>query len=175
MLQIVGIALVVVIIAFLAYVASRPNDFRVHRTTTVNAPPDQIFPLINDFHQWEAWSPFDKRDPAMRRTYSGAAAGTGAVYEWLGNSQVGTGRMEIRETTPPEKVVIDLHFIKPFEGRNVAEFTMIRRDGATEVTWGMYGPLAFVPKAMGVFMPMDRMIGKDFDAGLANLKAVAER
>ena len=171
----VGAALVVVVAGILIYAATRPDTFRVQRTATIKAPPDKIFAMINDLHGWSAWSPYEKKDPAMKRTFSGAASGKGAVYEWDGDNTVGKGRMEITEATPPGKILIKLDFIKPFEGHNTAEFTMVPKEGNTVVTWAMYGPAAFMTKLIGIFMNMDAMIGNDFAAGLANLKVAAEK
>lgn len=175
MLKNIVILVVVVVAAVLAYAATRPDNFRVERTTTINAPPDAIFPLINDYHGWAAWSPWEKKDPAMTRTFSGAASGTGAVYEWSGNSEVGSGRMEITESVPSSKVTLDLHFLKPIEARNTTEFTLADQGGTTTVTWAMYGPSPFISKLMGLLMSMDEMLGGDFEAGLASLKTVAEK
>ena len=169
------IVIVVLIAAFLLFAASRPNGFRVERTTRIKAPPEKIFPLIDNFHDWVAWSPYEKIDPALQRSYSGAERGQGAVYEWQGNNKVGKGRMEITQSSPPAKIVIALHFMKPFEARNTAEFTMAPEGDATSVTWAMHGSSPFMAKVMCIFMSMDNMVGKQFDEGLANLKAVAER
>jgi uncharacterized protein YndB with AHSA1/START domain len=167
--------LVVLIAAILIYAATKPDTFTVQRQTSIKAPPEKIFALINDLRGWGAWSPYEKKDPAMKRTYGGAASGKGAVYAWEGNKNVGKGRMEITDTSPPSKIVIKLDFISPFEGHNIAEFTMQPRGDATTVTWAMYGPSPYMAKLMGTFMNMDRMIGTDFEAGLANMKAIAER
>ena len=167
------LAIAVAIILILA--ATKPNTFSVRRATTVKAPPDKIFGLINDFHQWGTWSPYENKDPAMKRSYSGAASGTGAVYAWEGNKNVGSGRMEILDASAPSKIVIKLDFFTPFEGHNTAEFTMLPQGDATNVTWLMHGPLPFTGKIMHVFINMDRMVGKDFEIGLANLKRLAER
>ena len=175
MLKTIGVVAALAIGGLLAFAASRPNSFRVQRATSINAPPDRIFDLVNDFHRWTAWSPYERRDPAMQRTYGSVTAGKGATYAWAGDKNVGQGEMEITESTPPGKIVIRLHFIKPFEGRNVAEFTMTPRGDSTDVTWAMYGPSTFVTKLMSVFVDLDRMIGTDFEAGLANLKALAEK
>ena len=148
---------------------------RVERSTGINAPADKIFRMINDFHQWSVWSPYEHRDPQMKRTYSGAASGVGSVYEWEGDSNVGQGRMEILQSSPPGKIVIKLDFIKPWEGHNTAEFTLTPRDNGTQVSWLMHGPANFMSKVMGLFMNFDRMIGKDFEAGLEKMKSVAER
>ncbi|MEI7874640.1 MAG: SRPBCC family protein [Alphaproteobacteria bacterium] len=167
--------LVVVVAGILIYAATRPDTFRVQRSATIKAPPDKIYALINDLHLWSGWSPYEKKDPDMKRTFSGAPSGKGAIYEWDGNNNVGKGRMEITNTAPASKVVIKLDFIKPFEGHNTAEFTLEPKGDSTVVTWAMYGPAAFMMKVMGIFMNMDNMIGNDFAVGLANLKAVAEK
>jgi hypothetical protein len=129
--------------------------------------------LISDLHAWSAWNPFEK-DPAMKKTYSGAASGRGAVYEWDGNSQVGAGRMEILDVTP-QKVTIQLDFTRPLEGHNTAELTLVPRGSSTDVTWAMYGPNRYISKVMSVFLNMDTMIGNEFESGLARLKAIAEK
>lgn len=175
MIKIVFIVLVVVIAAILAYAATRPSSFRVQRSASIQAAPEKIFPLIVDFHKWASWSPWEKKDPAMKRTYSGAPSGKGAVYAWEGNKNVGSGRMEITDAPAPSKVTIKLDFIKPFEGHNIAEFTLQPAGGATSVNWSMSGNMAFVMKVFGIFVSMDKMIGNDFETGLANLKAVAEK
>ncbi|TMJ58830.1 MAG: polyketide cyclase [Alphaproteobacteria bacterium] len=178
MLEVVTIIAITVAIAIaivLILAATKPDTFSVRRVTTVRAPPEKIFPLINDFHQWGTWSPWEDKDPAMKRTYSGAGTGKGAVYAWDGNKNVGTGRMEILEVSAPSKIVIKLDFFKPFEAHNTAEFTMLPQGDATSLTWLMHGPAPFMSKVMQVFMNMDKMIGKDFEAGLAKLKKLTER
>jgi len=173
---IVVVALLVVLLAaVLVFAATKPDTFDVQRATNINAPPEKIFPLINDFHRWGAWSPYEKKDPAMKRTLSGAANGEGAVYEWEGDKNVGKGRMEITESSPPARITIKLDFVKPFEAHNIVEFTLKPRGDATNVTWVMHGPAPFISKVMQVFFNMDSMVGKDFETGLANLKAVAEK
>jgi hypothetical protein len=174
MLKIVLIVVAVVIAAVLAYAATRPDTFRVQRALAIQAPPGKIMPLLDDFHNWGSWSPWEKLDPAMKRTFSGAPSGKGAVYAWDGNSKAGAGRMEILDASPSQ-VRIQLDFSRPFEGHNITEFNLAPTGGATNVTWAMQGPSPFMMKVMHVFMNMDRMIGKDFEAGLANLKGVAER
>jgi len=174
MLKIIVIAIVVLLSALLAYAATKPGIFRVQRATSIKAPPERIFALINDFHRWGSWSPWEKLDPAMKRTHSGAASGKGAVYEWEGNGKVGAGRMEITDTSP-SKVIIKLDFIRPFEGHNIAEFSLDAAGDSTGVTWAMHGPNRYLSKLMSVFLNMDRMIGKDFETGLANLKTNAEQ
>jgi uncharacterized protein YndB with AHSA1/START domain len=172
------IAIVILLAAAIAIVlivaARKPGTFSVKRVATMKAAPEKIFALISDFHQWGGWSPWEQRDPAMKRSFSGAERGKGAVYAWDGNRNVGAGRMEILEAEPPSRVLIKLDFIKPFEGHNTAEFTMLPQDGATTVSWVMKGPAPFMAKVMHVFINMDRMIGKDFEAGLANLKTLTE-
>ena len=178
MLKIVAIVVVVVLIVvagILIYAATRPDSFRVQRSASIKAPPEKVFPLISDLKAWASWSPYEKKDPAMKRSFGPVTAGKGATYEWEGDKNVGQGRMEILEATPPGKVVIKLDFLKPFEAHNTAEFTLAPKGDTTLATWAIYGPSAFVTKVMGLFLDMDKMIGKDFEAGLADLKAAAER
>ena len=174
-LVIAAIVVVAVIAAILGLAASKPNTFRVERSTNIKAPPEKIFAIVNDFHNWGAWSPWEKLDLAMHKAHSGAGSGKGAVYEWDGNKKVGQGRMEIVESSPPRKLVIKLDFFRPFTSHNTAEYTFVPQGDATHVTWAMYGPNLFMGKVMCLFMNMDAMIGKDFETGLANLKAVAEK
>ncbi|AKT40530.1 SRPBCC family protein [Chondromyces crocatus] len=171
----IAIIVVVLIVGLLGFAATRPDTMRVERSTRINASPEKIYPHIADFHGWAAWSPFEGRDPAMKRTYSGAPSGKGAVYEYEGNSDVGQGRMEIIETSPPGKITIQLDFIKPFAARNTAEFTLAPSGDTTTVTWAMHGPQSFFAKVMCIFVDMDSMIGKDFEDGLAKLKTLAEQ
>ena len=171
----VVVSIVVLLAAVLAYAATRPDTFRVQRSTSVQAPPEKIFPLVNNFHAWEAWSPYEKLDPTMKRTFSGAPNGKGAAYAWSGSGKAGEGRMEITDTSPPNKILIKLDFTKPFKSSNTTEYTFAPAGDATTVTWAMHGPNLFIGKVMGLFFNMDTMIGKDFETGLANLKAVAER
>ncbi|OLB72288.1 MAG: polyketide cyclase [Nitrospirae bacterium 13_2_20CM_2_61_4] len=175
MFKIIAIVAVVLIVALLGFATTKPDTFRVQRSASIKAPPEKIFPLINDLHSWGAWSPWEKMDPAMKRNFSGAANGKGAVYEWEGNHNVGKGRMEITETSPPSHVVIKLDFIKPFEAHNIAEFMMGSKDDSTNVTWAMHGPTPYMAKVIHIFFSMDSMVGKDFETGLANLKAIAEK
>ncbi|MFB9263735.1 SRPBCC family protein [Bradyrhizobium erythrophlei] len=177
MLEIIAIIAVILAIAIavvLILAATKPDTLRVTRSASIKAPADRIFPLINDFHRWTSWSPYENKDPAMQRTYSGADSGKGAVYAWDGDKNVGAGRMEILEASGPSKIVIKLDFFKPFEGHNTAEFTMLPQGDATNVTWTMYGPAVFMSKVMQVFINLDHMIGKDFEVGLANLKKLTE-
>jgi hypothetical protein len=166
--------LAVAIAGLLGFAATRPNTFRVQRKIGIKAAPDKILSFINDFHRWPVWSPYEKYDAAMQRTYEGAASGPGAVYTWQGNNKVGRGRMEIVETAP-QKTVIKLDFVAPIEAHNIAEFIVQSNGDATEVTWAMHGPSPFVRNVMGVFMNFDQLIGKDFEAGLASLKTEAEK
>src|SRR4030081_1096845 len=174
-IAIIAIVLAIAIAIVLILAARKPDTFSVRRATTVKAPPERIFPLINDFHQWGTWSPYENKDPAMKRSYSGADSGKGAVYGWEGNKTAGSGRMEILAPSLPSKVVIKLDFFKPFEGHNTAEFTMLPQGDATNITWLMHGPAPFMSKLMQVFMNLDHLIGKDFEVGLANLKKVTEK
>jgi hypothetical protein len=174
-IAIIAVVLAVAIAIVLILAATKPARFSVQRATTVKAPPDAIFPLINDFHRWGTWSPYENKDPAMKRSYSGAESGKGAVYAWDGNKNVGSGRMEILDTSAPTKIVIKLDFFTPFEGHNTAEFTMLPQGDATNLTWLMHGPAPFMSKLMQVFMNIDNMIGKDFEVGLANLKKLTEK
>jgi len=174
-IAILAVVLAIAVAIVLVLAATKPDRFSVQRATTVKALPETIFPLISDFHQWGSWSPYEHKDPAMKRSYSGAASGKGAVYAWDGNKNVGSGRMEILDASAPSKVVIKLDFFTPFEGHNIAEFTMLPQGDATSLTWLMHGPAPFMSKLMQVFMNMDSMIGKDFEVGLANLKGLAEK
>lgn len=174
MLKTIFIIVLFVVAAVLIYAASKPDTFRVQRTTNVAALPEKIFPHINDFHRWPAWSPWEKLDPRMKRIHSGATDGLGAVYEWDGNKDVGTGRSEIVATIPSSRVLIKLDFLKPFEAHNTAEFTLAPHGGSTEVTWAMYGPQPYMAKVMSLFFSMDKMVGGQFEQGLTNLKTLTE-
>jgi carbon monoxide dehydrogenase subunit G len=158
----------------LGIAATRPATLRVERSQTINAEPAKIFALLNDFHAWNKWSPWEKMDPGMSRTHSGAATGVGAKYSWKGNRDVGSGSMEITESTSPSRVSLKLDFIEPFEGHNTVDLNVVPNGDSCKVTWTMQGPQALIPRAFGLFMNMDAMIGKDFEAGLSNLKALAE-
>lgn len=171
---VIVVVLVVLLVAVLAFAATKPDTFRVQRATTIKAPPEKIFAFINDFNNWAAWSPYEKKDPMMKRTIGSTASGKGATYAWEGNNNVGIGSMEITEATAPTKVVINLDFVKPMTAHNVVEFTLVPQGDATLVTWDMHGPAPFISKVMQVFFNMDKMIGTDFAAGLANLKTAAE-
>jgi hypothetical protein len=166
----VVIALAIVVILILA--AMKPATFSVVRTASIGAPNDKLIALISDFHQWRKWSPWEDKDPDLKRTYDGAERGKGAVYAWEGNKNVGSGRMEILEATASQ-IVIKLDFLKPFEAHNQAEFTLTPQAGGTNVTWTMHGPAPFMFRMMSVFVNCDNMVGKDFEAGLANMGKAA--
>jgi uncharacterized protein YndB with AHSA1/START domain len=174
MLAKIIIALVVLLIVFAVVVALRPAEFRIARSTVIAAPAAIVFAQVNDFHAWPEFSPWAKLDPAMTTTYAGPAAGVGAAYAWAGNPKVGEGQMTITESRPNELVRIRLEFLKPFKATNTAEFTFKAEGGQTAVTWSMSGVNSFMFKAAGLFMNVDKMVGDDFEKGLANLKAVAE-
>lgn len=162
------------IIVVLILAASRPDTFRIERRIAIQAPAAKIFDLIDNFRHWSLWSPWEGIDPQLKRTYSGTERGVGAAYAWEGNSKVGTGSMEVLEAESPARVRIRLDFLKPFEAHNQAEFTLAPTGDTTTVTWAMTGPVAFPMKVMGLVMSMDSMVGKDFEKGLASMKAVAE-
>ena len=166
--------IVVAVVVVLILAVQQPDEFRIQRTATINAPAEKIQPHIADFHQWSGWSPYEQLDPAMQRTFSGAEAGKGSIYEWSGNDDVGQGRMEILDATP-DKVTIKLDFYKPMEASNTAAFALQPKGDATDVTWAMYGPMPFISKIMCVFFDLDKMIGPDFEKGLAALKKVSEQ
>ena len=177
MLKTILIILAVIVVAAIALVvfaSTKPDTFHVERSATIAAPPEKIVPLINDFHQWQAWSPYEKLDPGMSRSIGGSPSGQGATYAWDGSGKAGAGRMEILESSA-EKIVIKLDFSKPFEAHNIATFTLSPAASGTTVTWAMDGPAPLIAKVMGVFFSMDEMIGKDFAEGLDNLKGIAEK
>lgn len=174
MWKMLGAIVVVAVIAILLFAATKPATFHVERSTTIAATPEKIHPLVDDFHNWDQWSPWAHLDPNMHVAYSGASAGPGAVYEWQGNSKVGKGRMEIL-AAEPTATSIKLDFLQPFESHNHSNFLLQPDGNGTRVTWTMDGPNTFTSKLMSVFISMDKMIGKDFEAGLGNLKTAAER
>lgn len=172
----IAILLVLILVAVILIIAAmKPGSYRVMRSIEIASSPDRVFPFINDFHRWAGWSPWEKLDPAMKKTHTGPDAGKGAIYEWEGNKKVGQGRMEITDASAPNKVAIKLDFIKPFASSCTTLFTLEPVSGGTRVTWDMTGPALFITKVMQVFMSMDKMIGKDFEAGLASLKGLAEQ
>jgi uncharacterized protein YndB with AHSA1/START domain len=175
MFQIAALVIVILVASVLLLAASKPARFRIARSARIQAPAERIFPLINDFHQWVAWSPYEKLDPTMTKTFSGAASGTGAAYAWEGNNKAGKGRMEISESVPHSRIVIPLEFEKPWKASNLASFTLDAIGGTTNVTWAMEGQSGFAFKLFGLFMNMDKMVGRDFEAGLATLKTLVEK
>jgi hypothetical protein len=174
MLKTVALVIVAAIAAVLVYAATRPDSFRVQRSVTIHAPPEKIFALIDTLPNWAQWSPYEKLDPAMKRSFEGPDSGKGAVYGWDGNDKAGAGRMQIIESAAPSRVLIQLDFSRPFEGHNTAEFALTPAGDSTTVVWAMYGPSPYISKLMGVFFNLDQMIGKDFETGLANLKSITE-
>lgn len=169
------VVVVVVVAAVLWFAATRPDTYAIERVTRIEASPERIFPLIIDFRQWPRWSSFEALDSSMKRNYSGASTGKGAVYDWEGNSQAGKGRMEIVDVSPPKHVTIQVDFVKPFVAHNTNQFTLQPQERATRVTWSMRGTQPFMLKAMSIFISPDRLLGKHFETGLANLKATAEQ
>lgn len=175
MLNVIGIVIVLAVVGLLVYAAMQPADFRIQRSATVKAPPERIYPLIASLRAWGPWSPWEKKDPAMKRTFSGPESGVGAAYGWEGDKNVGTGKMTITEAVAPAKVVIRLEFLKPFEATNTAEFTLTPQGDSTAIVWAMYGKNNFLSKLVCLFMNMEKMVGPDFEAGLAGLKSLAEK
>ena len=174
MLKKILIAVVVLLVAFVAFVATRPDTFHIERSTVIAAPPAAVFPYVNNHKNFVQWSPWEKRDPNQKATFSGPDDGVGAKYHWVGNDDVGEGEMTITESKPNEMVKSDLHFIKPFESKSTITYTLVPEGEGTKVTWGMDGTNDFAGKMFGVFMDMEQMLGKDFDEGLASLKRVVE-
>jgi carbon monoxide dehydrogenase subunit G len=178
MFKILGILVAIVVVGIagvLAIAATKPDTFRVQRAAIIKAPPEKIFPLLNDLRRFAAWSPYEKKDPGMKRTYSGAPSGKGATYEWNGDKNVGKGRLTIADSSPPSKVTLNLDMLSPLEAHNVVEFTLEPCGDSTSVTWAMNAHVPYVAKIVHVFFNVDRMVGDDFEAGLANLKAIAEK
>ena len=173
-LAIIAVIVMVVIAGILIYAATKPDSFRVQRTASIKAPPDKIFPLINDFKAWSVWSPYEKKDLSMKKSFGAVTAGKGATYAWEGDKNVGQGSMEMLESSP-QKVLIKLDFAKPFEAHNMAEFILVPKGDTTDVTWAIYGPSPYMSKVIGTFMNLDNMIGRDFEKGLADLKATTEK
>lgn len=164
-----------IIVGILIVAAMKPDEFRVERSVLIQAPAEKIFPLINDLRAFSTWSPYEKIDPAIQRSYSGPARGVGAVYAWKGNDHVGQGRMEITGSTAPGSVLIQLDFLEPMEAHNTAAFTLVPEGSGTRVSWAMFGPAPFMSKIITVFFSMDSMVGEQFSEGLENLKRLAER
>jgi uncharacterized protein YndB with AHSA1/START domain len=178
MFKTIAIIIALLIAVVLIYAATKPDSFRIERSASIKASPEKISAYLTDFKQWAVWSPWEEKDPAMKRTYSGAASGKGAIYGWEGNKNVGTGRMEILDVQP-QKVTIKLDFLAPFEAHNTAEYTMLpegnNNQESTKVTWAMFGPANYMSKVMTTVMSMEKMVGPDFEAGLAKLKTAAEK
>jgi carbon monoxide dehydrogenase subunit G len=178
MLKIIGIVAVIIFVGIagvLAFAATKPDTFRVQRAASIKAPPEKIFPLLNNLRAFALWSPYEKKDPRMLRTYSGASIGKGAVYEWDGDRNVGSGRLAIADSSPPSKVTLHLDMMRPLEAHNIVEFTLEPKGESTHVTWAMNGQVPYVAKIVHVFLNVDSMVGKDFEAGLADLKVLAEK
>ena len=173
-LAIIGAIVVVVIAGILIYAATKPDSFRVQRVVLINAPPDKVFPLIDNLKAWAAWSPYEKKDPAMKRTFGAVTAGKGATYAWEGNKDVGQGSMEIVESGP-RKVLIKLDFLKPFEAHNMGEFQLDPKGDGTSVTWATFGPSPYISKVIGTFMNLDDLIGRDFEKFFSNDTATTEK
>jgi uncharacterized protein YndB with AHSA1/START domain len=169
------IALAAILVVFVIIVAARPSDFRVTRSATLPASPEAVFAQVNDLHAWEAWSPWAKMDPTAKSTYEGPATGVGAAMSWAGNNKVGEGKMTITESKPNELIRFRLEFLRPFKATNIAEFTFKPEGNQTVVTWSMSGKNNFMFKAVGLFMNCDKMVGSEFEKGLANLKSVIEK
>ena len=174
MLKIILLAVAVIVVVFLVVAMMQPDEFRVTRSTTIAAPAPNVFALVNELHNWEKWNPWQKIDPAMKVTFSGPPAGVGAGYGWVGNKDVGEGRLGIIESRPSDLVRLKLDFLKPFAATNTAEFTFKPEGTGTTVTWSMSGNKNFISKVMGLVMNMDTMIGGQFEKGLADMKATAE-
>jgi hypothetical protein len=174
MLPVILVIAVAIVGGVVVAVATRPTNFRIIRVATFSVPLSDTFEQVNDLRKWEAWSPWAKMDPAMKRTYEGPPAGTGAVHAWKGNGKVGEGRMTITESRPSELVRIKLEFLKPFKATNTAEFTFKPIGEQTEVTWSMSGRNNFFGKAFDLFMNMDKTVGRDFERGLSSMKELLE-
>lgn len=174
MLKLLALAAAVLVGGVLLLAAMRPDSFRVQRSTSIQAPPEKIFPLINDLRRFNTWNPFEKKDPRMKGSYAGAASGKGAAYAFEGNHEVGTGRIEIIDSLPASEVRMKLDMRKPIQASNVVEFTLRPNGGGTRVTWAMQGQVPYFAKIIHLFVDMDAMVGNEFESGLANLKAMVE-
>ncbi|MBL9169097.1 MAG: SRPBCC family protein [Verrucomicrobiales bacterium] len=174
MLKKILAALGLLLVVFIIIVALQPSDFRIVRSAQVSAPPERVFPLVNDFHQWQSWSPWAKLDPAAKNSFEGPSSGVGAIFRWSGNNEVGEGSMTITESKPSERILLRLDFLKPMAGTSLTEFTFQPQGDKTVVTWAMTGQNNFVAKAMCLVMNMDKMVGGQFEKGLETMKALAE-
>lgn len=170
----VFVVILLAILALLGVAATRPGQFRIERSATIQASPERIFPLINDFHRWQAWSPYERKAPAMERSYEGPKVGEGAIYGWNGNKDIGSGRMQITESIPSSRIEIRLEFFAPFKATNTAEFVLEPHGEGTRVTWAMHGRSSFMHKLMGLVFNMDKLVGKDFEEGLGHLRGLSE-
>lgn len=175
MLKKILLVFVLIIAGILAFAATKPDDFSIERSIAIKAPPEKLFAIVNDHHRWSEWSPWDKLDPGMKRTFSGASSGVGANFAWEGNSQVGSGRNEIVESVPPSKIGMKLYMLSPMETTNDVTFTFVPQGESTKVTWRMFGKQPYIGKLINVFIDCDKMVGGMFEEGLSNLKAAAER
>jgi len=175
MIKAIVIVVVVAIAGVLAYAATQPNTFRVQRSTVIQAPPGEVYAIVEDLDRGKEWSPFEKKDPNLKRSRSGPPKGKGSVYSFEGNSEVGAGSLTVLDTVPPNKLVLALDMTKPMEGHNTVEFTLVPEGSGTRLTWSIFGPMPFISKVMCVFIDMDKMIGREFESGLASLKALAEK
>ena len=170
----VFVIILLAILALLGVAATRPGQFRIERSATIQASPERIFPLINDFHRWQAWSPYERKDPAMERRYEGPKVGEGAIYGWNGNKDIGSGRMQITESIPSSRIEIRLEFFAPFKATNTAEFVLEPHGEGTRVTWAMHGRSSFMHRLMGLVVNLDKLVGKDFEEGLGHLRGLSE-
>ncbi|MFA6179023.1 MAG: SRPBCC family protein [Candidatus Methylopumilus sp.] len=175
MLKTILITLAAVLIVFFIYAAFRADTFHIQRSANIQAPAEKLYAIIDDHHQWSNWSPWEKLDPAMKKTFSGAGNGKGAIFEWEGNKEVGSGRNEIIESIPATKIIMQLDMFTPFEAHNIVEFTLTPQGDTTNITWAMHGPQPYMAKVMSVFFDCDKMVGGMFEDGLANLKRFAEK
>ena len=174
MLDIILILAAIAVIIFIVVAAMQPSDFRITRTGTITAPASAVFAQVNDLHKWDAWSPWAKLDPDAKNSFEGSESGVGAIMRWVGNNKVGQGSMTIMESRPDEFISFKLEFLKPFKATNTSEFTFFSENDQTSVTWSMYGKNNFMGKAIGLIMSCEKMVGSQFEKGLATLKSVVE-
>jgi uncharacterized protein YndB with AHSA1/START domain len=168
------LTLAAIVVGLVIVIAMQPADFRVERSATIPGPPEEVFAQVNDFHAWKEWSPWAKLDPQSKETYEGSAAGTGAIFKWSGNNEVGEGMMTLTDSQPNDLIRIKLDFIRPFAATNTTEFTFKPEGDQTLVTWSMSGQNTFMSKAIHLVMDMDKMVGGNFEQGLAQMKSVVE-
>ncbi len=170
----IAIILIALLIALLIFAATRPDSITIRRALEIKAPPERIYAVIEDFHHWPSWAPQDRMDPTMQRSYGGPEKGPGAFSEWTSSGHAGSGRMAITDAAAPSRITVTVDFVKPFKAQNINEFILEARTGATRLTWSMQGSQPFMAKVMGIFLDMDRMLGRHFEAGLQALRALAE-